>query len=224
MKSLKTYVLAITCALGSLCSAAAAATLTPGQTQTGTIGAAAQTNTYTFSANAGDVFDFTLTATSGSLSPEIQIYNSSLKQIATASPGFCDGSTVELNTVTIPVTGTYSVWVSDCSDTNTGNYALYSQRITGPLDAVALPLGETEAGTIGLAAQSNTYTFTANAGDVIDFTMTVTSGVLSPKVRLYSETTGTLVGLGQSRLLRRFRYRTEYGFNSVDRHLCRAGR
>ena len=29
MKSLKTYVLAITCALGSLCSAAAAATLTP---------------------------------------------------------------------------------------------------------------------------------------------------------------------------------------------------
>jgi hypothetical protein len=167
--------------------------LTPGQTQTGTISAAAQINTYTFNVNAGDVFDFTLVTTEGGLDPEIQIYNSSLSKIASAAPAYCNGSTIELNTVKFTEPGTYSVWVSDCSATNKGSYALYSQRINNPAGASSLSFGETASGSIVSPAQSVTYTLTGNAGDTVDLTMTATSGGLNPKIRLYSQSTGVLV-------------------------------
>jgi hypothetical protein len=39
-----------------------------------------------------------------------------------------------------------------------------------------LPLGQPTTGMIGSAAQSNSYTFSANANDLVNFTMTTTSG------------------------------------------------
>jgi MBG domain-containing protein/chitobiase/beta-hexosaminidase-like protein/pre-peptidase len=194
MKSLGSHFTVIGCILWSLCSHASAQfTLDPGSTQTGTISLPSQKNTYTFTASAGDVFDFTVTATSGSLSPEIQLYNSAGALIASAANYLCSGSTLELNTVKIPASGPYTVDISDCSDTNTGNYALYSQRINNPFPPVAeLTFGQTLSGTIGSAAESNTYTFSANAGDQLDFTLTASSGSLSPKIRIYPESTGAL--------------------------------
>jgi len=193
MKSLRSHLFVIGCILLSLCSHASAQfTLDPGSTQTGTIGSAAQKNTYTFTASAGDVFDFTVTATSGNLSPEIQLYNSAGVLITSAANYLCSGSTIELNTVKIPASGPYTLDISDCSDTNTGNYTLYSQRINNPVGASDLSFGQTVAGAIAAAAQSNTYTFSANAGDQVDFTLTASSGSLSPKIRIYAESTGTL--------------------------------
>jgi hypothetical protein len=71
MKSLKLHFFAIGCVLASFCSHAGAQTLTFGQTATGSIGSTSQTNSYTFSASAGDVVDFTMTTTSGTLIPRI---------------------------------------------------------------------------------------------------------------------------------------------------------
>jgi hypothetical protein len=98
-----------------------------------------------------------------------------------------------MNTVTLPATGTYTVLVGDCSDTNTGNYAIYAQRIDNPAGPVPVSVGQVQTGKIASAAQSNTYTFGANANAVVSFTMTTTSGTLSPKIRLYSQQTGALV-------------------------------
>ena len=119
---------------------------------------------------------------------EIQLYNSAGKLIKSAANrnafGACaGGSFVEMDTVQLPATDTYTVIVGDCSGTNTGSYALYSQRINSPLGAVNLPFGETQPGTISSAAQNNTYTFSANANNIVDFTMTATG--LSPRIRLY---------------------------------------
>jgi hypothetical protein len=155
-------------------------------TQTGALGSAAQNNTYTFSASANSVVDFTMVTTSGSLSPKIRLYNPSGQQVASASPSYCNGSTIEMNTVTLPVSGAYTVLLADCSDINSGNYDLYMQMTEQPLGAANLPFGQSQNGTINLAAQSNTYTFGANAGDVVDFTMANTSGNLVPKIRLYN--------------------------------------
>ena len=102
------------------------------------------------------------------------------------------GSTVEMNTVPLPASGTYTVLVGDCSDTNTGDYEIYAQRTNNPSGAANLPFGQAQTGTIGSAAQSNSYTFSANANDVVDFTMVTTSGSLSPKIRLYNPA-GTLL-------------------------------
>jgi hypothetical protein len=46
--------------------------------------------------------------------------------------------------------------------------------------AAALPLGQTQTGTISSAAQSNSYTFSANAGAGVHFTLVATSGKLNP--------------------------------------------
>ncbi|MGA7524474.1 MAG: PPC domain-containing protein [Acidobacteriaceae bacterium] len=157
-----------------------------GQTQPGTVTTAAQSNTYTFNANAGDVLDMTMTATSPSLAPKIRLYNPNGELNTSASNSFCDPGLVEMNTVTLPSTGTYTVLIGDCSDTNTGNYELYSQRTNNPSGASQLSIGQTASGLIGSAAESNTYTFSANAGDVLDMTMTTASGSLAPKIRLYN--------------------------------------
>ena len=186
MKSLKSHCLVIACILVTLCSPARATNFPFGQTQTGTISEAGQSNSYTFSANAGEVLDVTMTATSGTLIPKIQLYNPAGQLIATATPPYCNSTITEMDTVTLPSTGTYTILVSDCSATNTGNYALYAQSTNDPSGAANLPLGGTEAGTIGSAAQNNAYTFSANAGDVLDVTMTATSGSLIPKIRLYN--------------------------------------
>jgi hypothetical protein len=192
MKGLKSQLLVIGCLLACLSSAASAQfTLSPGSTQTGSIGSAGGINTYAFTASAGDVFDFTVTTTKGSLSPEIRLYNSAGTLLVSAANNECGGSGVELNTALIPANGTYSVWVSDCSNTNTGNYVLYSQRINDPIGAVSLAFGQTVPGTIGFTSQSNTYTFSANAGDEVYLDLVVTSGNLAPKIRLY-DPNGTL--------------------------------
>jgi hypothetical protein len=190
MKSLRLHAFVIACVLVALCSYAGAQALTFGQTQTGTIGSAAQTNSYTFSGTAGDVVDFTLATTSGKFSPKIQIYNSSATLIGQTWPGYtggCNGgSSVELNTLMLTVTGTYTAIISDCSTTNTGSYVFYSQRTNNPSGAANLPFGQTQSGSIGSSTQSNSYTFSANAGDVVDFTLLTTSGSVSPKIRLYN--------------------------------------
>src|SRR5260370_41595006 len=64
--------------------------------------------------------------------------------------------------------------------------------------AANLPFGgQPQSGTISSAAQSNSYTFSANANDVITFTLVTTSGKLSPRIRLYNPA-GTLITDGYS--------------------------
>jgi uncharacterized protein (TIGR03437 family) len=181
-----------------LCSHVWAAALPFGQTQAGTISSAAQSNSYTFSANANGVVDFTMVTTSGKLNPKIELYNSAGTQIGIAYntfAGSCSGGPVELNTVALPTTGTYTVLIGDCGDTNIGNYALYAQLTNNPAGAAALPFGgQPQTGMIASTAQSNSYTFSANASDVVDFTMVTTSGTLNPKIRLYNPA-GTQIGI-----------------------------
>ncbi len=55
-----------------------------------------------------------------------------------------------------------------------------------PTTPVGLLFGQTQTGAIADAAQSDTYTFSANANDVLNITMATTKGSLDPKIRLYN--------------------------------------
>ncbi len=193
MKNVRWPLIIAGCILVSLASRALGLELQLGETETGSISLPGQAGSYTFGANAGEVVDFAATTTSGALSPKLQLYDSHGKLIATAYNGYCQGSSIEMNTVLLTETNVYTLDISDCSGTNTGKYALYGQSTNHPMDAKSLPFAETQAGNIGSAAQSNTYTFEANVNDEIDFTVTTTNGSLSPKIRLYSGSNGTLV-------------------------------
>ena len=187
------------CLLVSWASHASATVLPYAQVVSGTISSAAQTDTYTFNANSNDVIDFTIVITSGNMIPKIRVLNpdgSQLTGLYAGSPFGCSGSTLELNNVTLPSTGAYTVYVNDCADTNTGSFLIYAQRTNNPTGPAGLGFGGVpQAGSITSAAQSNTYTFRANANDVIDFTMVVTSGTVVPKIRLYNPSGSEVTGL-----------------------------
>ena len=79
------------------------------------IGSVVRSNTYVFSGHKNEVVDFTLVATNGSLVPKILLYNpngSLNSSNYSGAPFGCGGSTLEMNTVTLPVTGTYTVKVA----------------------------------------------------------------------------------------------------------------
>ncbi len=200
-----------------------AAMLLFGQTQSGNVASGAQSNSYVFMASAGDVVDLTIAATSGSFSPRIRLYNSAGQLVSSGSNGFCEGSTLELNTVTLKTSGTYTLLAADCSDTNTGNYMIYGQRTNSSFGPAALLFGgQTQAGNIVSAAQSNTFlTFSGAASSVVDLTMVTISGNLSPRIRLY-ESHWSADRLCEQWILRRFYYRVEFDHASAGRYLCRA--
>ncbi len=155
---------------------------------TGTISAEAQTNSYTFSANANDILDFTVVATSsttGTLLPCIQVYTAA--GAAVANGGTCPGyGTIGVSGLSIPTAGTYSLLIWDFHDSSTGDYNIFLQRTDNPVGSVSLPLGQVQTGNIGSATQSNAYTFSANVGDVFNFTMVTTSGNLLPCIEVYN--------------------------------------
>ena len=190
MKSLKSQLLVIGCILVSLCSHAWADTNFPfGATLQGAISSAAQTNTYTFDASAGDVVLLTMGTSGGA--PEITLLNPDGSQNSTAAPGGCDFNgvtTVEMsggmNGVKLTETGTYTVVVGACNSEDTFSYAVYLQRTNNPGGAIGLQWGQTLGGTITSVAQSSTYTFSANASDVVKFTM-ATNG-FAPKITLFN--------------------------------------
>ena len=198
MKSLKLHLLAIGFIVAGLCSSVWAATaITLGQTATGTISSAAQVDSYTFSANANDAVIVTVASTSGNLSPLIQLYDTNSTLIGTA-PGSCASvASAEMSPVTLAATGVYTVTLSDCSGANTGGYNLYAQLTDNPSGAVSLLLGQTAADTITSAAQSDSYTFSASAGNLVDLTMAVTTGTMIPRIRLYNPD-GSLNSSGQA--------------------------
>ena len=135
----------------------AAVNLPFAQVQTGLVGSVTQSYTYTFNANASDVVDFTLVTTNGSLVPKIRLYNLNgtlNSSNYSGAPFGCGGSTLEMNTATLPVTGTYTVLVGDCGDTNTGNFAIYLQRTNNPTGAVPVLWGQVQTGTIGSVARA----------------------------------------------------------------------
>jgi hypothetical protein len=186
MNILKSRLLVIGCLLVGLCSPCWATKLVFGAVEKGTISEPGGSNKYTFTAEKNDVFSATMTTTSGSLSPTIELYDAS-GEIAIAYNDGCGGSRVEMNTITLPVSGSYYVIARDCSNEQTGTYDLYGQRTNGnPSGAAMLLYGQTQMGKISLAAQSNSYIFMGSANDVFNATMTVTSGTLAPTIELYT--------------------------------------
>src|SRR5579859_1589235 len=206
----------------AFCSAAWATAINFGQDLPGSIASPTESVPYTFTANAGDVVNLLMVTTSGTLIPKVQLNGPTGATVATnyaGSPFGCGGNQTGLDTVLLTTAGTYTVIVSDCNATGTGDYRLYLQRTNNPGGASTLPFEQPVTGTVSLAADSNTYTFAGNAGDEIDFTFVVTSGTMIPAIAVYNSNgelnastyAGDPFGCGGNRL----------ELNSVDRKSTR---
>ncbi|HEY2861953.1 MAG TPA: IPT/TIG domain-containing protein, partial [Terracidiphilus sp.] len=160
-----------------------------GQVVSGNIASTAQANSFTFTGAVGDVVDFTMTTTNGNLNPKIRLYNPDGTLNKSASNYYANGgcypsTSVEMNTITLPAAGTYTLLAGDCGDTNTGTYDLYAQSTKKPTGAATLVLNVVSSGNIASAALSNTFTFSGKTNDVVDFTV-ATAG-FDPRIRLYN--------------------------------------
>ena len=146
------------------------------QVQTGNIGSVTQSNAYTFSANANDVFNFNVVATSGNLWPCLEVYNAAGTPVTTPNSSSCpEGGNAGITGFAVPSAGTYSLIITAWGATGTGNYSLFLQRTDGPPNPITLPYDTVTAGTISAATQTNNYTFSANANDILNFTVLTTS-------------------------------------------------
>ena len=104
-------------------------TINFGETITGSIDAPAEMDTYTFTAEAGDVILLGMSRASGSLWPEIRLFDPDAALLRAES----STTHVEI-TNTLPAPGTYTVLVSDgFNGTLTGDYNLYLQSLSALL-------------------------------------------------------------------------------------------
>ena len=163
-----------------------------GETLAGSIQLVSGTASYWFPANAGDRVNLSATKTAGSLAPEIQLYDNTGVSVCYA--GRCSTSRpyyAETSCQPLITSGNYTLVLNDCGSNDLGDYNLNAQRLNDPGGALPLPFGTT-TGNIQGAADKNTYTFFASAGNRVRFSATTTTGNLSPEIAVY-DASGALV-------------------------------
>ncbi len=153
----------------------------------GTIPYPALYKTYTFNATAGDPL-YARLKTSWPFSGQVRLYAPNGTGIALP-----EGTYGTELTITLPLTGTYTLLAGDSGGEESGIYHLYLQRTRRPAKAVPITWGTYANGTIPYPAIYKTYTFNATAGDPL-YLRLKTSWSFSGQVRLYAPN-GTALAL-----------------------------
>ena len=158
-----------------------------GQVLSGSISTAGKLDVYTFTASANDVVTIRALKTSGTLYPNLELFNAAGSRIA--------GPSTQIDT-TLSAAGAYTILVRDYNTTATGNYLIYWQRFNNPC-APAINCGQSAAGAIGLTPDAppwGFYSFTVSANDIVTIRAVKTSGTLTPYLELYNSTGGLVTG------------------------------
>ncbi|MCC7447475.1 MAG: PPC domain-containing protein [Anaerolineae bacterium] len=175
------------------------------RTVRGTISADNAVKTYSLRGTTGMAIVARMRRLSGDLVPYLYVVaidsGKTLAQ-ATGTTGVAELS------LTLPADGTYAIFATRAgqqSGTTTGDYALI---ITPPGEASPVPaafqgyapiqLGGTASGAIDNTVFAVPYLFAAEAGDVIQATMTVSDGDLSPYLLIQNPNGDTVVESGDS--------------------------
>ena len=156
-----------------------------GETITGNISQLVEMDTYIFSAEVGD----SIIARMGSSwfnHPAIKLYAPNGTLIGTKS-----GQYVCELTEMIPETGNYTLLVGDYSSNDIGEYGIFLQRTSNPVNVTPIGFGDTLKGNITHHGGMNTYTFTAEKGDSV-FTRMSAKYPNKSELQLYAPN-GTLI-------------------------------
>jgi YD repeat-containing protein len=158
-----------------------------GQVVTGTIGTTAGTppwKFYTFTGAVNDAVTIRGRATSGNLAPYLELYG--------PTGSYITGALTKIDR-TLTAAGTYTVLVRDNTNTYTGNFTFTWQRLNNPGSATAIDCGMAVVGSLGIVGDTDYYTFSAAASDVVTIRGTTTSGSITPHLELYTPT-GSRIG------------------------------
>jgi len=158
-----------------------------GQTVQGAISSAYEADTYTFDGFKGDGVRLRITTDTG-LEPEISLYGPDGSfvtggQASSNGPGYLYAR--------LPATGTYTLVARDRAGfesgdygNETGSYQIFLQRVNEPATATPIVFGQVLPASLSGAYEVDTYTFDAQAGDVVRVQMT-TATTLDPNIELF---------------------------------------
>jgi hypothetical protein len=153
-----------------------------------------EVNTYTFDAIAGDKVLVRMAANGPALDPHIRLYGPDGTLLKEAYAGYpYNARSIEIQSPSLPITGTYTVLISDAvDDGENGDYLFYVQRLNSPAVVTPVSFGVGIQGAIQTKYEVNTYTFDAIAGDKVLVRMAANGPALDPHIRLYGPD-GTLL-------------------------------
>jgi hypothetical protein len=136
-----------------------------------------------FTAALDDRILIRATRTSGTLQPNIGVYNASGALVCSAYTG---GIMAEISGCTLRSAGQYTLLMDDTGNTKTGDYMVFLQRFNNPGNAQAIAFGQTLSAAISTISEVDAYTFTAAVDDRILVRATRTSGTLQPNIGVYN--------------------------------------
>ncbi len=112
-----------------------------GQVISDSISPAGQQDSYTFGGSAGDVVTIRVRQISGSLTPQIDLYDPSETLIGSGSGAY----EAKLDK-TLAATGSHRIVVRDSTNNKTGNYNVTWQKVANACSATALNCGQVVIG------------------------------------------------------------------------------
>lgn len=174
--------LALALAAATVAPARAAALAVDGNA-TGVITGAGSQALYTFDAAPGDMVWLKVSRTSGSLIPDLTVYDAQGAAVASTNS---NGSTVELH-LRANANPPFSVSVHDLSyptSTRSGGFVLYFTRVPGAGELGPFFNGSSLSTTLD-AGDLDSLTFTGQAGDAMKLTVQRTGGSFVPNFTGY---------------------------------------
>lgn len=192
---LKALLLAVV--LIAFTSAASAGPIGFGTVTSGSSDNFGELDSYTFSANANDIILLRY-RTDFQSGPKISLSSPSMSNLINYSGNF-DTKYFE-QVIKLDQTGQYTVLLGANEKGNAGvdyrigSYSLFVQRLNNPGQAKPINFGENISGSINKEAEMQTYTFSANANDIINVAIrTAFHDINGPRTILYSPSTSNLV-------------------------------
>jgi YD repeat-containing protein len=159
-------------------------------------------NSYSLTANQSDVWQLRVAraANTGTFSPFVEVYDATGTRIGSAGPAAASGHAMSVTNVTIPATGTYTVFVSGPLDGSTGGYTLTTTRLNKPCAEQPLGCSSIVDGSVTGVLRSRMYSLTASAGDtyLIRLLQPDPSSLFRPRVDIYDPNGGQVQFLNTS--------------------------
>lgn len=165
-----------------------------GDTMACALVAAAEVDSMSFAGIGGDVLLVRVGITAGTMTPLVRVVGPNGVKLCEAGNTYAGGA--EITRCALVQSGTHTITIADAVGTRTGSYNVYVQRLNGPAGATSLAIGATTVASISTAAESNSFTLAANAGDVVLLRAGVIAGTLTPLVRVFAPDGTSLCSAG----------------------------
>lgn len=155
--------------------------IAPGQIYQGSITTPIATQVYTIDAANNDRLVLRVRRETGAMTPHLRVFSPGGEQVCRtwAAP------LAALEPCDLDQAGVYTLLVDDYSVASTGTFTLHTQRLNNPGATLPLPFGPQQSNSIDQPAALDTYTFQAQANDVVSLTIRRTAGSFTPHIRVF---------------------------------------